>query len=263
VNPLEAAIAYGKHGWRVFPVRPRAKQPATGNGFKDATTNTEQIRRWWTHAPDANIGLAPGPSGLLVVDIDCPAAESLARALGLLDEPTLTVETGRTDFPGRHLYFQHPGEHISQLRLALERAQVATVAGDRPGLEIKADAGYVLLPPSVHPSGRIYRWIRDEIRPLPPAAIEAFRAAAPLAGLRPTLPDEIGEGCRDSTLTSLAGALRRRGASEAVILTALTAINTAHCDPPLPGRDIERIARSVSRYQPAESAAGRYSEAVR
>ena len=243
------ALRYAARGWRVFPCRPRDKNPATAHGFKDATTDPECIRQWWTAEPDANIALWPAPSGLVVVDVDSYAAESLARALGLLDEPTLAVETGRSDFAGRHWYFQHPGGHVGQLRLALERAQVVPVSADRPGLEVKADAGYVLLPPSVHPSGREYLWVHEEIRALPPLAVEAFRAAgSPAPGGHAPVPDIISEGTRDTTLAALAGALRRRGASEALIQTALAAINAAHCRPPLPDRDVERIARSVARY---------------
>jgi hypothetical protein len=60
--------------------------------------------------------------------------------------------------------------------------------------------------------------------------------------------DTIAAGSRDSTLASLGGALRRRGASDLVILTALSAINAEHCDPPMTDSDVRRISQSVARY---------------
>ncbi len=65
------------------------------------------------------------------------------------------------------------------------------------------------------------------------------------------LPEVIPEGARNSTLASLAGSLRRRGASEAAILAALREVNAAQCDPPLPVAEVEAIAKSVARYEPA------------
>src|SRR6516162_3950542 len=53
--------------WPVFPLKPRTKEPATAHGFKDATTDPEQIRRWWKQHPDYNIGT---PTGLIFFTLD-------------------------------------------------------------------------------------------------------------------------------------------------------------------------------------------------
>lgn len=156
-----AMLGYARHGWPVFPIQPRGKAPLTDDGFKAATTDEAQLAGWWARWPEANIGFVPGRAGLVVLDIDGPEGESAAQRLGLLAEPTLTIATAR----GVHLYFRHPGGHIGNRRLA-------------PGLDVRADAGYVLLPPSVHPSGARYRCILgtvDGIIPLPPDALEALR----------------------------------------------------------------------------------------
>lgn len=184
------ALAYAANGWPVFPLQDRDKPPYSNRahglpenapgGFHLATTDVEQVAAWWDRWPHANIGLAPGRAGLLVADIDGPAACAIAEGLGLLDIPTLAAETGRTDFPGQHLYFEHPAGRIGQLRLALVNGQLKNVAGTVPGLEIKADAGYVLLPPSIHPSGRRYTWRHDAVQPLPAIAREHIqRLTAP------------------------------------------------------------------------------------
>ncbi len=71
---LEHALVYVGRGWPVSPCRARAKTPATAHGVKDATTDPEIIRRWWTDMPTGNIGIAcGGVSGLLALDIDPPA----------------------------------------------------------------------------------------------------------------------------------------------------------------------------------------------
>src|SRR5690606_26307359 len=127
---LDAVHAYAANGWPVFAVRPRSKLPATPHGFRNATIDPAELAAMFS-APDMNSGFKPGGAGLCVIDIDGPAGQASAQRLGLLSEPTLEVVTPR----GLHLYFRHPGGTIGNRQL-----------GD--GLDVRADSGYVLLPPS-------------------------------------------------------------------------------------------------------------------
>src|SRR5258708_1597587 len=65
---LAAALAYAELGYPVLPCVANQKRPATFNGFKDATTDPEQIEKWWRMWPMANVAIRT--DGLLVLDID-------------------------------------------------------------------------------------------------------------------------------------------------------------------------------------------------
>ena len=142
---LDAALEYAADRLPVFPCLPRGKQPAVPNGFHAATTNPETIQRYWRIA-DRNIGIATGAaSGLWVLDVDGEAGEATLAALerehGPLP-PTCEVATGN----GRHLWFAYTGPIPSSA------GRIGT------GLDVRADRAYIIAPPSIHPSGRIYSW---------------------------------------------------------------------------------------------------------
>ena len=242
---LDAALAYARHGWQVFPVKDRAKNPLTEHGFHDASSDAETIRNWWERFPKANVGVSTGPaSGLVVLDVDMhnnvDGSESLRELEGKLGALPDTVEA-LTGGGGRHLFFRHPGRPVKSRKVA-------------EGVDCKADGGYVILPPSVHASGRAYQWEGmshpEDVRVAElPAAWLDFLGDGPERRAEP-LPDTIPEGARNETLMSLAGSMRRRGAGESTILAALREQNT-HCVPPLPDAEVESIAASVVRYPPA------------
>ena len=95
---LATALGYAAAGYSVFPVN--GKRPLTESGFKDATTDQDLIRQWWKAWPEAGIALPTG-DGLLVLDIDDPAALEMLEAEHGSLPPTVEVVTPR---PGRHLY---------------------------------------------------------------------------------------------------------------------------------------------------------------
>lgn len=164
-----AARIYARRGLHVFPLASRGKEPVTRHGFLDATTDEEQIARWTRRYPRANIGIALALSGLIAIDEDRRNGgdvtfDILQEQLGPLPE-TWTVIAG----DGSHRYFRAPAE-----------IAFAGSAGD--GVDVKHD-GYVVAPPSIHPSGRIYTWEAssrfDEMTPaeLPAAWVQALKLA--------------------------------------------------------------------------------------
>jgi hypothetical protein len=122
---LAAALAHARRGWHVFPLRPGDKRPAVRDWETRATTDPDRIERAWT-AGAFNIGIACGPSGLVVLDLDQPKAGVIApsawRQPGIRDggdvlatlceanDQPLPVETYtmRTASGGTHLYFTTP-----------------------------------------------------------------------------------------------------------------------------------------------------------
>ena len=158
---LEAALEYARRGIPVFPVKPKGMAPLTRKGFKDATTDEKQILAWWEKWPNANIGLVPGPANLVVVDYDGEEGLEFARERGWLEEETPSVVTDR----GRHFYYTKPPD--SHIRYAQPHPQI----------DLRSDNGYVLAPPSIHPSGHVYVWENEELEfaPLPEDMLRAVK----------------------------------------------------------------------------------------
>jgi putative DNA primase/helicase len=238
---LEQALAFVELGWAVFPLVPNTKRPLTANGFKDASKSAYAVRKWWETTPDANIGIATGePSGLAVVDVDVKNGAKGRESLGLLKglEPTLTVATPSG---GWHMYYLRP------------EGGLRCRNGLLPGIDLKADGGYVVGPGS-EIDGRPYEWTDPEARvaALPACVLElmAERKSDPA----PAAGEIIAEGRRNETLASLAGTMRRRGMSAEEIAAALKTINANRCRPPLPDEEIETISASIARYTPESSA---------
>ena len=217
---IKTALNYAKRGLYVFPCRVKDKRPATANGVKDATTDPDMIERWWREEPEFNIAVATGAmSRIFVIDIDGLDAEADLKKLeaqyGPIP-PTVESITAR----GRHLFFQYPEQPV--------RNSAGKLA---PGIDVRGDGGYVLAPPSKHPSGRRYCWSVDSANAFAAAPEWLLaRLAAPAAGNgSPACPAEwrdlvregVDEGQRNETVARLAGYLLRRRVDPVVALEML------------------------------------------
>lgn len=253
-----AAIKYAEHGWHVFPLLPRGKHPLIkgGSGFLAATCNREIVANWWDEKPDANIGLWPGQSQLCVIDLDGPEGLANGQSLGLLSQPTLECRTGRTD-GGRHLYFKRPNFSVSNVSIGKK-------------IDVRCDAGYVILPPSIHPSGKRYEWLGrvEEIQDLPPDVLELLRRAQiastenlAVGGERSSardvvFEDTIAEGGRNNALTRYAGRLLAMGAKEDETLILVSSINQAKCKPALPQHEINAMVAGIAQKEARKRVTG-------
>lgn len=138
-NMLEEALKYASLGWSILPVKLGTKQPCVDwKKFQDKPADEQQIREWWSKYPNAGIGVVTGRvSGIVVVDI-----EKEGSTFGY--PATVISKTGGGGF---HFIFQHPGVDIHN--------SVKQVA---PLTDIRGEGGFIVLPPSIHPSGASYEW---------------------------------------------------------------------------------------------------------
>ena len=241
----ESALRYAELGYPVFRLAPRSKVPlAHSHGHLEATTDANTIEGWWSEEPLANIGIAT--QGLVVLDIDG------ADNPWLKDEPDLQLDfmsayEARTPRGGRHLLWrQIPGRPV--------RNSEGVIA---PNIDIRADGGYIVAAPSVTSVGR-YEWVSpgplgvapNELIEAPSWLVELATAKKPPGTAHIASGGEIVEGCRDSTLTSLAGTMRRRGMSIREIDAALQRVNADRCKPPLEKSQVTKIANSIGSKPP-------------
>ncbi|MFC5057473.1 bifunctional DNA primase/polymerase [Saccharothrix xinjiangensis] len=144
------ALAAAARGWPVIPLRPHGKAPALRGWEREATTDRDRIRRWWVRRP-CNVGIACGPAGLLVVDLDVPhGREAFARRAWQhgAEDPRDTYSVA-TAGGGEHRYFLAPEVPLGN-----------TVGKVAPHVDTRGIGGYVVAAGSRVGDHR-YRVLRD------------------------------------------------------------------------------------------------------
>lgn len=245
---LEEALRYAAIGLPVLPLQPHGKIAINEHGSRGATTDEEQIRRWWTQWPQANIGIATG-GRLVVIDEDndedrgkfgSEEVRSWEKKNGELPD-TVTALTGGG---GRHRYYITDGPEYRNAQSLL------------PAVDVRGDGGYVVAPPSVHENGHTYEWEEApwdldfyHIRPGDPVDRFLKSRRKKDKDQKQERPQEaIRSGTRTSSLVSLLGTLRDLGVSSEAIEEAVRAENAAKCDPPLTDEELEReVLPALSR----------------
>ncbi|MBI0299814.1 bifunctional DNA primase/polymerase [Streptomyces sp. PRKS01-29] len=240
-STLTAALAAAERAWHVFPLRPGAKPPAlhgeascTGTGEcaaghrkweQRATTDPDRIRAAWSRAA-FNVGIATGPSGLVVVDLDVPkpeddadtpcgvtSFEALCERAGQAVPTTLTV---RTPSGGKHLYFTTP----PGIRLPSTKGTLAKK------IDTRAWGGYVVAAGSVTPAGPYEAVGGPVVAPLPSWLLSILKPA-----LKPVQAPSVAITAQSSRYadTALANETRnvttaQHGGREAALFRAARAL---------------------------------------
>jgi hypothetical protein len=245
----EAIDDYMRRDWSIIPIRPGDKRPLVRwDEFQRRRPSQAETRRWVSAWPDAGIGIVTGTiSHLVVLDVD--VAHSGDVSVNRLEEEhgvlPATVEC-RTGGGGRHLYFAHPG------------AVVRNLVGLAPGVDLRADGGYVVAPPSLHTSRLHYSWSEGRapgstaIAPLPEwilrhAVEKPRRVGHPLAHWRRVVSEGVEAGERNNTIASLVGHLLRHGIDADVTMELLICWNRVRCRPPLADEEVVAVASSIAR----------------
>jgi hypothetical protein len=272
---LDAALGYTEQSpqFRLIPVNPTTKLPLIKTGkdhAEGASTDPATIERWILHRfPDCGIAVVTGAaSGVIVIDCDRKHdGEALLRALEAPNVlgPLPRERVARTRSGGVHLYLAYPYDGIRVPNGNGAPSGLGRLLCKRPGVDVRADGGIAVLPPSLG-----YRWIVDDDGPFPPipplwlAALRGEGKPAPRPR-RPPAPrdgvDMVGgivddiiakhgaitDGARNGALYKIGVRLRHADASDERILDELARINSALVTPPLPDREVQKIARSAAR----------------
>ncbi|MEV8546154.1 bifunctional DNA primase/polymerase [Streptomyces sp. NPDC051572] len=192
---MTAALEAAAHGWHVFPLRPGTKRPAlhgeqscTGTGpcasghrkwEQRATTDPDRIRAAWSRAP-FNVGIATGPSGLLVVDLDMPkttstkgssdAPDGAATFAALCERAGHSVPNTyrtRTASGGQHLHFTAPD--------GVRLSNTAGTIGEL--IDTRAWGGYIVAAGSITPTGAYEALCAPVVSPVPPWLLSILQPA--------------------------------------------------------------------------------------
>jgi hypothetical protein len=259
---LEYALVYLRKKWSIIPLR-IDKKPYLDSWkrYQEAPPTQGEVETWWKMWPKANIGVVTGKvSGLVVVDADGEEGLESIKQLGALP-PTPCVRTGK----GWHYYFQHPGDRV-----------ISNFARKMPGLDLRGDGGYVMAPPSIHPSGSVYEWSlapKDvPLAPLPAgilALIEKGKAVASRQQAKnedPTWVQEylngVDAGQRNTAATRLAGHYLGKGLPPSEVEPLLLLWNEKN-RPPLPENEIRQVVASVAKAEAEKQKGDRNFEIVK
>ncbi len=263
---LDAALEYAARGWAVLPLEVGGKRPITAHGCKDATTDADQVRAWWTETPDANVGVATGAvSGITVLDVDVKpwknkhGDKTLAALIG--EHGSLPPTLVQTTWSGGTQYV-----------FAYARGVGNSTGRVGKDLDIRGDGGYIVVPPSrVGEDGRegVYAWLTDpaqmSLAAMPSWLLDRVKSegagTVETNGTRANTPgwaDEkvsgVTEGSRDQDCVRLLGrySTMRPPLSKDEVLAFMFAW-AEQCHPPFPEETIcEKVERLFEKYSSHE-----------
>jgi hypothetical protein len=155
----ECALAYVRDlKWSIFPCAPRSKKPLIKWGpYQTRLPTPEEVEKWWTKWPDANVGIICGKiSGNICVDIDSPEAQEFYRAEYGEIHNTIRQTTGKPG--GLHLIFSYPLDGRPYRNVGDVEKANSTIE-----IHCRGDGGFFVAAPSIHPNGTQYKWVLDPL----------------------------------------------------------------------------------------------------
>ncbi len=272
LGPLgKTALLLASKGFSVFPIAAGTKDQPKVAWTAEATTDEHQIAIWWNMWSDANVGIATGQSGKLVLDVDTKKGKAGLESLALLQldnedlPPTLVIETPSGGF---HYYFNgSAGSTVERLGSGLDtRGTGGYVLG--PGSVIRNEGKY-----AVHTKGKIAdlpEWLHDEIGDQNDAIaddqavidldqpIHVEWAENYLSNDAPTAVE--GQGGSDQTF-KVASTLRDQGISEELAIELMIDLWNQRCDPPWEEDDLARVVHNANSYSNMAAPGGMTAEA--
>ena len=247
----EQAKILAAMGCSVIPLRPHGKEPLARvlpNGswadFQNRIASDDEIDEWFRREPQANLGLVCGAvSGVVAVDVDGEDGQAWFKAN--MPRPNRYQQTSS---PHKfHAFYKHPrGDCRIPPAVRIEKE-----------IDVRGDGSYVVIAPSIHPSGAQYSLRElegftgiDSLVPVPDLTLDkqkdgSFKVAV-------SAPEGTGDlhaaqGARNETLTSLCGRMYARGCSADEVVAFAHGWNAQYCEPPLPAKEVETVARSMAK----------------
>jgi putative DNA primase/helicase len=264
INRTEVVLAqvrlYAGLGLQILPVfgiqdgvctcgdpvcRHPGKHPILQNGVYGATSDQEWLESFYTTNPTANIAIATGRvSGVLLLDLDTQEAVDAVRKMGI--PRTWSFYTGK----GQQHAFRYP-----KLR---EEFFIQNAVRLAPGVDIRSDGGYSIIPPSIHYSGKEYTWIfapdEGELGDIPQWLMDQLiiKNKSTINQPRDDEHSEVhGEGGRNDYLFKVGTSMRSARFSGEEIRMVLHERNMRSCSPPLSDKEVNDIVDSIiQRYSP-------------
>ncbi len=196
-----------------------------GGGFKAATKDRGQITEWWLKCPQANIGMPTGGESFYVLDVDMHnEVDGIATLEAWEDQHgnlPATVEQ-QTGGGGYQIFFQYSDGELKNKTDML------------PGLDFRGDGGYIIVPPSLHKSGKNYGWVKDRrlgeigLAMMPDALISLVTETRNISRAQRDSPEGMPfkEGRRNSDFAGLAGYCLRKGFPQEQALNLALAQNS-------------------------------------
>lgn len=236
-NTTIIASDYVDNGWSVLPVKPEEKRPYMTNWLQYTRTRASKqtVINWFSNLVNAGIGVVTGRvSNMVVLDVesDCPyPIEDLLRKY-----PTQMYS--KTGSGGYHLFYQYP----------INVSRVANRVGIFEGADLRADGGFIVLPPTIHPSGNRYEWVKR-------GALGAFPMGLLDLQSQPKVQNEgwitealrgVSEGGRNDACARLAGYFFKKGINSDIVESLLMEWNERN-DPPLPVHEVRTTIKSIER----------------
>ena len=253
---LKVANDYLRLGFSVIPIHPKGKKPLVAwEKYQQKPATAKVVESWGQKWPKANIGIVTGRvSGILVVDID--STEGKGNYLARFGEihNTISQKTGKED--GLHLFFKHPG-FICSNRAALLH-----------DIDIRCDGGYIVAPPSVHPSGNRYSWNIDPVEygltdlmdcPNDLLALLKDETVSHGTGLSKNYEhwvqdalEGVSKGQRNDMCAKLAGYFLRAHKGDTQEVEKILLDWNERNDPPMDWKEVSQTVRSIRGRQSVE-----------
>jgi len=231
---LIAALEYADSGWSVIPIGKDKKTLIKWESYQHTRATKEEIKAWFTRYPDANVGIVTGAiSGIVVIDIDTPEK---------IDYPLPLTVVSQTASGGRHIFCKHPGQEVKN------RVRIV------PNVDIRADGGYVVVPPSLLASGNQYVWSIPpgdvELAELPQWVFETDKDTKH-TDWRAITENEISDGSRNQTTARVVGKMLGILPEDTwkMAWLAMKQLNQENSVPPLPEKELKTVFNSIANRE--------------